>query len=333
MTRTLILHIGSHKTGTTSLQVALRQGQKDKTLGNYSYMHARPRVDFNPLITCNGMGANMHPAIRWPFFERRMEEADQRGFGDCIISTEMLFWLANPKQIESLQQRLCQHFDQIRVIAYLRRQDTLALSHRKQVVMGRAAYQFYGAQPQGLPVWRPHMMRYFDYATKLTHWENAFGAQNVTVRRFQKGDLVGGDTVQDFYAWAGLPPPPPQDNQNISMARNALMVGLWLRRQGYPRAAISHALKGLDPDEGLRPGRAQAQAWLARFADVNARLAARYDPQGPDGYFDADVTGYPDQGNARLPEAAELARFKTVAEAFRVQKDLPFEPRHPADRD
>jgi len=331
MTRTLLLHIGSHKTGTTSLQVALRQGHKNKSLGSFSYLHARPRVDFNPLITCNGMGAKMHPTIRWPFFERRIADADRRGFGDCIISTEMLFWLANPEPIARLNQVLRQHFDQIRVIAYLRRQDTLALSHRKQVVLGRAAYQFYGAQLRALPAWRPHMMRYFDYATKLSYWEAAFGEQNVTVKRFQERDLIGGDTAQDFYAWAGLPSLPPQKKHNTSMSRNALLIGLWLRRKGYPRAAISFALKDLEQDETLRPGAAQAQAWLERFSEINARLAARYDPTGPEGYFDADFSGYPKHGNAVLPPAKDLEKFEAVAEAFRQAKGLPLDQCHPAD--
>lgn len=340
--RRLWLHIGSHKTGSTSLQIALRQGQSDKTLGRWSYLHARPRVDFNPLVRCHRMGGNMYPELRWPFLERRMADADNRGHGDCILSSEMLFWLMNPKDIQALHTRLHEHFDEIQVVAYLRRQDKLALSHRKQVVMGRAAYQFYGAQLQALPVYRPHMMRYFDYATKLARWEELFGAQNVTVRRFQPQDLAGGDTVLDFYNLVGLTPPAELPKENAAWSRSQLLAGLWLRRQGFARESFVEAVQALPQDGPLLPARAEMQEFLARFQDINARLAARYDPEGPESFFDMGFDRYPEVANGGhsapggfdgdpVLRATVLQDLKTQAEAVCAARDLARDPINTAD--
>lgn len=342
MTRRLWLHIGSHKTGSTSLQIALRQGQSDKTLGSWSYVRGRPRVDFNRLVRMQRMGGNMYPELRWPFLERRMEDADRRGHGDCIISTEMLFWLMNPNDIRALHKRLYEHFDEIQVVAYLRRQDTLALSHRKQVVMGRAAYQFYGAQLQALPVYRPHMMRYFDYATKLARWEEIFGAQNVTVRRFQRQDLIGGDTVLDFYNLVGITPPAEIPKENAAWSRSQLLAGLWLRRQGFMRESFVAAVQELPQDGPLLPSREEMQVFLARFEDINRQLAARYDPDGPEQFFDMGFDRYPDQANGGSTAAggfdgdpvltpAVLQDLKTRAEAESAARDLARDPINTAD--
>ncbi|WP_374015684.1 glycosyltransferase family 4 protein [Phaeobacter sp. A36a-5a] len=341
--RKLWLHIGSHKTGSTSLQIALRQGQMQQTLGSWSYLHAKPRVDFNPLIRNHKMGGNMYSELRWPFLERRMADADQRECGDCIIATEMLFWLMNPNDIRALHRRLREHFDEINVVAYLRRQDTLALSHRKQVILGQTAYQFYGAQLQALPVYRPHMMRYFDYATKLARWEEMFGAGNVTVRRFQRSDLVGGDTVLDFYNLVGLTPPdnPPRDNE--AWSRSQILAGLWLRQQGFPKSSFEQILRELPEDGPLLPSRAEMQGFLARFDDINRRLAQRYDPEGPESFFDLEFDRYPEVANGGRTAAGGfdgdpvltkelLQELKAGAEAECARQDLARDPLNTADQ-
>ena len=332
MTRRLWLHIGSHKTGSTSLQIALRQGQSDKTLGSWSYLHARPRVDFNPLVRMQRMGGNMYPELRWPFLERRMEDADRRGHGDCIISTEMLFWLMNPNDIRALHKRLHEHFDEIQVVAYLRRQDTLALSHRKQVVMGRAAYQFYGAQLQSLPVYRPHMMRYFDYATKLSLWEEIFGSQNVTVRRFQRHDLIGGDTVADFWNLLGEPLKVQLERKNVAWTRTQLKAGLWLRQRGYPREAFVPLVRELEDPVALMPARADARAFLDHFRDSNHRLAQRYDPDGPETYFDMDFSRYPEMDNWGEGPEVDLERLEAAVKARMLMQGLEHDVCNPDDQ-
>lgn len=329
----LILHIGSHKTGSTSLQKALRQGQRHKTLGPWRYLHATPRVDFNPLIECSGNGPQMQAVMRWNFLDRRLQTVQERGVDDCIISTEMLFWVDNQADIQALADRLRQQFDEIRVVVYLRRQDHLALSHRKQVVMGRAAYQFYGAQVQALPVYRPHMMRYFDYGAKLAKWEQVFGHDNVIVRRFQRQDLLGGDTVLDFWQFLDLPPPKDMpERANAAWNRSQLLAGLWLRQRGYPREAFLPHILELQDDHVLTPSRMQMRHFLTRFDRVNAALTQHYDPAGPAHFFDEDLSIYPEFSNDGY--GAPRPDMVALEEAVLIEMQalgLALVPRNPHD--
>ena len=332
MTRRALLHIGSHKTGTTSLQSNLLRSEREGLLGRWRYLHAQQRVDFNTFVGVKGMGKDTYPVLKWPFFDRRMAFAADEGMQDVIISTEMLFWLDTADQIASVYNRLQEHFDEIHVVAYLRRQDTLALSHRKQVVMGRAAYQFYGAQLQSLPVYRPHMMRYFDYATKLSLWEEIFGAQNVTVRRFQRHDLIGGDTVADFWNLLGEPLKVQLERKNVAWTRTQLKAGLWLRQRGYPREAFVPLVRKLEDPVALMPARADAWAFLDHFRDSNHRLAQRYDPDGPETYFDMDFSRYPEMDNWGEGPEVDLERLEAAVKARMLMQGLEHDACNPDDQ-
>lgn len=290
--RRLFIHIGSHKTGTTTLQVALRKAQSERRLGPWTYVHPDSAASFNSLVHVGGRGARMRARIKLELLDRLLPAT-----GDCVISTEMLFWVDDPAQIQALADHLRPRFDEIRVIAYLRRQDALALSHRKQVLMGATACNFYGVQLKAMPDYQPHMQRYFDYAAKLGHWQAAFGSDSLIVRRFQPKDLVGGDTVMDFWQILGLSDVPTVRRANEAWSRSQILAGLWLRARNHHRDTFVPTLLKIRDPEALRPARAEATAFLANFAAANAALKQTYDPDGPVGFFDADMTRYPEIGN------------------------------------
>jgi hypothetical protein len=291
--RRLWLHIGSHKTGTSTLQRNLRQAKNHRALGGYRYIHVKGKFQANPIVVPAGAGPDMTFTLRHDLLERLIHAA---GDGDAVLSTEMLFWLYDPAQIQALADQLYQHFDEIRVVVYLRRQEALALSHRKQVVMGVAALDFYGCQIAALPDYAPHLHRYFDYAAKLALWEAAFGAEALVVRRFE----TGLDTVADFFDLIGVPFKKRVEDVNEAMSRSAVLAGLWLRQKGYVQRSSFEPLLYAIKDVPLRPARADAQAFHDHFRASNMQLAARYDPGGPPAFFSADFSRYPETGNDQL---------------------------------
>lgn len=261
------------------------------------------------MVIATGFGADTRFRVNVP---RLLELLPQNG--DCIISSELLFWLDEPEQVEELARVLRARFDDICIIAYLRRQDALALSHRKQVVRGVVALQFYGAQVSALPEFQPHMMRYFDYASKIDMWARAFGRDRITVRRFQPTDLVGGDTVHDFFGLIGLHPVEIRERANEAMSRSQILAGLWLQARGLDAVSIWPELMQIDDPDRLMPSRSDAQAFLTRFGAINSELARRYDPTGPAGYFDDDLSRYPVEGNDCLDGIkVDLATLESLA--------------------
>lgn len=294
--RRLWLHIGSHKTGTSSLQRNLRRAKNQGQLGDLAYLHPQGHYQANPIVEIEGEGAEMLPVLRHDL----IEELITRNKKDAVLSTEMLFWLDDPALVQALADQLRKRFGDIRIVAYLRRQDALALSHRKQVVMGTAAVQFYGCQISALPRYEPHMHRYFDYDRKLAMWESVFGRDALILRRFEPAALVGADTVTDFFHLIGVELVERVEDVNQALSRSALLAGLWLRQRGYPRRTFETLLEELADDGKLMPARSEAQAFLDHFTNSNRALAARYDPQGPECYFSDDFSRYPETGNDRL---------------------------------
>lgn len=294
--RRLWLHIGSHKTGTSTLQRNLRQAKNRGLLGEYDYIHVKGQFQANPIIEISGHGADMAPKIRSDLLGRLIDAA---GDGDAVLSTEMLFWCYDPAQIQSLAAQLYSQFDEIKIVVYLRRQDALALSHRKQVIMGVAALKFYGCQIGALPDYAPHLHRYFDYETKLSLWSDAFGHDALVVRRFEPMSLQGGDTVNDFFGLIGVPFEKHVADVNQALSRSAVLAGLWLRQKGYPRRSFEPLLYAIK-DVPLRPARADAYSFYDHFRSSNMRLAARYDPLGPSAFFNENFETYPEVGNDKL---------------------------------
>jgi hypothetical protein len=293
--RTLWLHIGSHKTGTTALQSGLLIAKRKKALGPFSYCHVEEKSHCNAIVDAIGDNKEM----RWTF-NRDILEQSMPEKGNVIVSAERLFWLDEQAEIEKLAEYARRNFDDVKVVAYLRRQDELAVSFRKTTVITGVGRRFFGDRIGSFPEYHPHMDRYFCYAEKLELWENVFGAENVIVRKYQKSDLSGDDTLSDFFSVIGLECGKFVTEKNTQWNRSQLAVGMWLQHKGYSKAEILCVIKGIEDDQRMLPARAEAMAFMRRFAASNARLALKYDPTGPSTYFDEDFSKFPEQGNDNL---------------------------------
>lgn len=295
--RTIWLHIGSHKTGTTTLQSALRAAERQNALKGMSYCHPVGKINSNALVNVLGKGADMRWTLNPLILKKGIPEE-----GDCIISAERLFWLDDPAEIGRIAKILRRRgFGRIKIVAYLRRQDLLAVSFRKTTVATQVGRRFFGDRIGAFPEYQPHMDRYFCYAEKLQLWEDVFGAENVLVRRYDKKDLVGGDTVTDFFNLAGIDAKITVKEQNTKWNRSQLLVGMWLQARNHDCKDVPRIIADIEDDQQLMPSRSEAIAFMQRFAASNALLARKYDPTtGLPGYFDDDFSRFPEQGNDSL---------------------------------
>lgn len=305
--RRLWLHIGSHKTGTTTLQSSLRAASKKKELGRWNYIAASNAINMNNIVSVKGDGADMQWKIK-PVTLRRQIPAQ----GDCIISGERLFWLEDEVEILRLANILKTYFDEIRVVAYLRRQDSVALSFRKTVIVAPVARRFFGIKVGALPDYLPHMDRYFDYYNKIVFWKRFFGKDNVIVRKYESDSLVEGNTVSDFSNIIGQDIPLAPKMLNVSWSRSQLLVGLWLQSKGYSVEACLDIIKNIGGTERLLPSRIDAMRFMERFRESNAALAENYGHEGLSGYFSNDFSDYPEKGNDNIDEMAlDLKKIET----------------------
>lgn len=315
----LFLHIGSHKTGTTSIQRAcshLPSGNRD----GVKYLDVRPSG--TQVVGISGTLENFRARILLDAADRVFRPEGQKRL---IASDESFFWISEPDTVHKLAALLHERFSSVTILCYLRRQDRLALSHRRQVSDGMPAARFYGVEATPLPRYQPHFQNYFDYATKLsTIWASAFGKQNVQVVPYDKITRKGADVVADFAhrTGASLDISTPI-RANRSMKGSRTLVGLKLMEMGLPAPRRRKILENLPAAGQFLPTRAEAQAFVAHFAGANRNLARDWTWKGAPFTFDRSFGMYPKTTPPGWSDNDVEMIMEAIVEGMRHRGDLP----------
>jgi tetratricopeptide (TPR) repeat protein len=318
--RRAILHIGTEKTGTTTLQAFLAANRDRLAARGYQYPSFCGALNHTGLAAYALDDAADDP-IRAPYgyggaaeisaFRDRIEQAARSDLADghdaIFCSEHCHSRLQTPEEIARLYGFLSQFFDDIRVCIYLRRQDRVALSLYTTLLKS-------GNAPTGLLPEVHTDDPYFNYDRSLSLWESVFGRENIRVGLFDRKELVGGSVVSDFLAcWrlgaAGDFGSVPDQNGSLDPAAQVFLhhVNPHLTApEGMApdrvRGSLVALLERLHAGRGSRPSRSDAGAFYARFADSNERVRRRYFPER-ERLFDDVFDDYPEEAD-RLPETA-----------------------------
>lgn len=198
---TLYLHIGTHKTGTTSIQFTcdrVRQQLQEQGLvyprigkrnpGHHHFAHA---------IADQG-SAEVSPADADEFVRNVRRELKKR---DVLLSAEPFYrhtvgydpasknlWEAKERYVARLRALFGD--EHVVVVAYIRRQDSLALSLYKESVL-KAAYS------KSLDTFCTERADFLDYRRNVELWARYFGRANVRLFRYDPA-LRGSAHVSEF---------------------------------------------------------------------------------------------------------------------------------------
>jgi hypothetical protein len=186
MTRRAILHIGTEKTGTTTLQHFLSTNRKELAARGFLYPRFCGAVNHTGLAVFALDPARRDP-IEEPFgvrseadvapFRARLREAARLELADgatAIFSNEHCHSrLTHVGEVACLKALLDEFFDDVQICVYLRRQDQLAVSsystHLKAGGVSRNILPRTSAEDP-----------YFNYDKSLSLWESAFGAAGIS---------------------------------------------------------------------------------------------------------------------------------------------------------
>jgi len=268
MTRTLYLHIGSHKTGTTSVQSFLADNKVQLAARGYAYP-----VGSNSLNLGGGLGGlsdtGKERHASGPIGPRGRLAVQTIIAADAptvIASSEGFSYVFEKAKVDMFGKLLRRRFDTIKIITYLRRQDQFAISHHQEGAnpQTKPASKLHGHRPTALPSTSAMQQKYLDYATRIGMWGDVFGDENVIVRVYDRATLKAGDSVADFLDLVHLGDMDvgAQPEKNASMGFTRAKVGHILNdviSQQDLKAAILTRL----PDEGkFQPCRADARAFV-----------------------------------------------------------------------
>jgi hypothetical protein len=195
----LVLHIGGAKCGSTAIQGVLRENAA--TLRSLAVLVPGLALDLESPVhghQVRFLAKTVDLADGPEVVNRRLwtlrRHMDDSGLKTLVVSAENLINQNKYPQLFAGAERI---FDEVRIIAYVRRQDDYFTS---------------GWQQWGLKAY-PSMRAYLDarigkeadWSAQLLPWDHLFGRESIVVRRFQRSALVNRDVVADFFSVADLP--------------------------------------------------------------------------------------------------------------------------------
>lgn len=214
--KTLYLHIGTTKTGTTSIQKFCLQNKDILQEKNYCFPNSIHRYENkkNATLRYKGIHRNGHFLVGSVWDENGMHNTaeEERLFHEGMANVAALFetydniilsdegiWYMSSYGKRDLWDRLKTHAQehsyQIKIIVYLRRQDDFFISNWNQAVKENHMTDSIEINLEETLRTRP--MRYA-YGEKLDLIAQVLGRENIIVRRFDVRMFYGDSIYADF---------------------------------------------------------------------------------------------------------------------------------------
>ena len=297
----LILHIGTHKTATSTLQ-ALMVGQRSQLRAEGILYPSTDRLPIRSRRKHAFLARLLHdggPAFEAMLADLRTEVADS-GCDQVLMSGEGLSGPTMRPDPAALAA-LARAFD-LTAVCFLRRQDTFAESLWNQRCKAGNEYDGIEAFVNGA-----RMAKHMDYLAMLAPWAEV---GRVVAVGFEAARRDG--VAESFATAAGisLPTAPRDRNVSPSMLCAAYMAVLSRLGIGFAWKRVESAVNRLHADDTALMarralGRQLRTELLQRVASANDALAARHGVT-----FPADLPDEPDDPIALPSEAAaqQLAR-------------------------
>ena len=206
--KTLYFHIGTPKTGTTSIQFYCAQNNKALKKKGYVY----PKLPFQ--FTGSGRSRNGRFLAGYKGKIDGKRAIDQLREGqelllelfkkyDKVVLSEETFWTrlneGREDKLTQLSDFCKEHEIRLKIIVYLRRQDQYLESWWRQKIKNGVRQEewrtFLDAGEKG-PV--------LDYYPKLKYIRGVVGKKNLIVRRFERSAFKNGDLIEDFLNVIGI---------------------------------------------------------------------------------------------------------------------------------
>lgn len=253
VSKTLVLHIGMPKTGTTSIQEAFGRNNKKLRKEGIFYPAKKPynhANTFAPIFLENRLNTiyfkqhkiNTEEKAQKKVIELKRywnKQFESNAVDTFIISAESLYRLST-NEIAELKAFVAPFFDDFKVIVYIRKPEVALKSLWGQYVKTLSEQH----SPKAL---FDSVVKTYNYHF-VERWAEAFGTDKVIVRPFEQSAMVNGSLLDDFSisigAEAGLFPKDMVANE--SFGRHALAL-LYESNLQYPLFVN----RATNPEKGL----------------------------------------------------------------------------------
>jgi hypothetical protein len=299
----LFLHIGTEKTGTTSVQKFFKANREllkrngvvyPAAPGNQNHTglaaSAQDLEKRGPLRKSLGIKNQADVlAFRAEMLTELAAELSERPYKTAFMSGEHCSSrLLDDAEVQWLKDELGKFFDKMHIIVYIRRQDDYLLSTYSTSVKSGSTH------PLRIPPDRTIEQRY-DHWDMLQRWARVFGRDKVICRKFERATLKSGDIVDDVMDIAGIDPAlgfeRPQDVNEALDAETLEFLRLFNkfvpRFEGKDlnplRDNIVPLLSKVSSGPLVTLGEDELDRFMALFRESNAKVA--------DAYFGGPISG------------------------------------------
>ncbi len=297
----LVLHIGTEKTGTTSIQefLALNRarlaaqaihvpeflGATNQRWGPYMAENL-DRVDGFSQALGLAESAEKRLAKKDEIRAQLVEAVRRHPEATWLISSEHFqSRLTTPQEVARLAAILQPLFAEIRIVIYLRDPLETAISYWSMRVKGGAPLHALG-EPGSFG---HHIC---DHRRILERWLAVFEPQQFCVRLFEREAFLAGDLIRDFCAASGIAwhpalQHPPRLNATLSypalrlLARVNERVPRWIDGRLNPNRSVLAAgfLECFAGHPRYRPSRQEQERYAAYYRDSEAWVRATFFPE------------------------------------------------------
>ncbi len=206
----LILHIGSAKTGTSSIQAFLHRNRnrladlgclypltpgrrRHRRLG----LFVQPKEALADTPGWDREGFSSAEAFRKAFRRRLFTEINRSGPSRVLMSEETLY--GSPDEVLRRLSRFAHRIaGNLRLVVYLRRQDDHLVSRYQQLVKVGETRRMAERMRQ------VDFSKTYDHFARLRTWKDLVAPDELVVRRFERDSFVDGSLYQDFLDAAGI---------------------------------------------------------------------------------------------------------------------------------
>jgi hypothetical protein len=206
----LVLHIGSAKTGTSSIQALLHRNRRRLADLGYLYprtpgerRHRRLGLFIQPDDALDDTPGwkrqrfSSPEAFRKAFRRRLFTEINRSGLSRVLMSEETLY--GSPEEaLRRLSRLIAPIARSVRLVVYLRRQDDHLVSRYQQLVKVGETRRLADRTRQ------IDFSKTYDHFARLGTWKHLVEPDEFVVRRFERDSFVDGSLYQDFLDAAGI---------------------------------------------------------------------------------------------------------------------------------
>lgn len=222
--RKCYLHVGMHKTGSTSIQESLSCHHFNS---NNSYLKAiseNHSIPFYSIFSEEPADYHIHRRGSRNYYDclafnyeaiTIIDEFINSSSNDVIISGEDISVLPT-KSLVKLKSFLSCYFDVIKVVIYIRPPHSYISSHFQEIIKNGSSGNKFDNLISG--------KLYPNYQGVIGKFDNVFGRSEVMIRLFDKESLIGQDVVIDFVSAIGLQENIQSITSNQSLSLEELSV-------------------------------------------------------------------------------------------------------------